>query len=214
MNKYLKDLLRGLWNENPTFRLLIGLCPTLGVTTEAIYGLSMALATTFVLIFSSAIISMLKRVIPDKVRIPAYIIIIATLVTVISLLMQAYLLDLYAALGVFIPLIVVNCIILGRAEAYASKMPVFSSIFDAFVMGLGFTWALTLLGSVRELLGTGKVFGTQIMPDGFTAWGIMSTPPGAFLTLGFLLALVNFIGDKVTKTIAASRQKIADQEVA
>lgn len=210
MNRLSKDLLRGLWNENPTFRLLIGLCPTLGVTTSAFYGLGMALATTFVLICSSALISMLKRVIPGKVRIPAYIIIIATFVTIISFLMQAYLPDLYAALGVFIPLIVVNCIILGRAEAYASKMPVFSSIFDAFVMGLGFTWALTLLGSIRELLGTGKIFGTQLLSDGFTPWAIMSSPPGAFLTLAFLLALVNFISDKVVKSINAARTKPAD----
>ena len=210
MNRLSKDLLRGLWNENPTFRLLIGLCPTLGVTTSASYGLGMALATAFVLICSSALISMLKKVIPEKVRIPAYIIIIATFVTIISFLLQAYLPDLYTALGVFIPLIVVNCIILGRAEAYASKMPVLLSIFDAFAMGLGFTWALTLLGSIRELLGTGKVFGVQILPDGFTPWAIMSSPPGAFLTLGFLLALVNLISDKVAKSISASRPKPTD----
>lgn len=209
-SRLLKDFLRGLWDENPTFRLLIGLCPTLGVTTSAINGLSMALATTVVLVLSSMLISSVKKIIPGKIRIPAYIIMIATLVTTIELFMQAYLPDLHAALGVFIPLIVVNCIILGRAEAYASKMPVIWSGFDALGMGLGFTWALTTLGSIRELLGTGSIFGITILPESFSVLGIMTSPPGAFLTLGFLLALMNLISDKISNAISASRQKPAN----
>lgn len=209
-SRLLKDFLRGLWDENPTFRLLIGLCPTLGVTTSAINGMSMALATTLVLVVSSILISSVKKIIPGKVRIPAYIIIIATFVTIIDLVMQAYLPDIHATLGVFIPLIVVNCIILGRAEAYASKMPVIWAGFDALGMGIGFTWALTLLGGIRELLGTGSVFGVAILPESFSVLGIMTSPPGAFLTLGFLLALMNLISDKISKAVSASRQKPAN----
>lgn len=193
----LKDFFRGLWEENPTFRLLIGLCPTLAVTTSAINGLSMALATTFVIVASSAMISALKNIIPDKVRIPAWVIIIATFVTVVDFVMEAYTPDLHSALGVFIPLIVVNCIVFGRAEAFASKNSVLRSIADGLGMGFGFAWALTLLGSIRELLGSGTIFGFQVMPEGFTTIDIMTSPPGAFITLGFLLAAMNVIGAKL-----------------
>lgn len=209
-SRLLKDFLRGLWDENPVFRLLIGLCPTLGVTTSALNGMSMALATTIVLVFSSILISTVKKIIPGKVRIPAYIIMIATFVTTVDLTMQAYLPDLHASLGVFIPLIVVNCLILGRAEAYASKMPVMWSGFDALGMGIGFTWALTALGGIRELLGTGSIFGIELLPESFSTLAIMTSPPGAFLTLGFLLAFMNLISDGISKAISAMRRKPAN----
>src|SRR5690554_2496241 len=184
MKGILNDLRRGLWSENPTFRIMIGLCPTLAVTTSAINGMSMGLATTFVLVCSSALISLLKNLIPDKVRIPSFIIIIATFVTIVDLFMNALLPDLHRVLGLFIPLIVVNCIVLSRAEAYASKMPVFNSALDGLGMGLGFTWALTLLGAIRELFGAGSLFGRTIISDGAATFGIMALPPGAFITLG------------------------------
>lgn len=209
MTKMVKDFLRGLWDEHPTFRLTIGLCPTLAVTTSAVNGLGMALATTFVLVCSSLLVSMLKKLIPGGVRIPAYIIIIATFSTSVGLLMEAFTPDLHEALGVFIPLIVVNCIILGRAEAYASKMPVIWSGFDALGMGLGFTWGLTLIGSVRELFGSGTIFGKQIMFDGFTPIALLTSPPGAFITVGILLALMNFIGTKISERTNAKRQRTA-----
>ena len=163
MSRIIKDFLRGLWDENPVFRLLIGLCPALAVTTSALNGMAMGLATSFVLISSSTIVSALKKIIPGKVRIPAYIIIIATFVTIVDLYMNALLPDVHRVLGLFIPLIVVNCLVLGRSEAYASKMPVTWSIVDAVGMGIGFTWALTLLGGIRELLGTGQVFGITLL---------------------------------------------------
>ncbi|NMB02231.1 MAG: electron transport complex subunit E [Firmicutes bacterium] len=194
-----KDFVNGLWKENPTFRLMIGLCPTLAVTTSAINGLSMGLATAFVLVCSSALISLLKNVIPGKVRIPAYIIVIATFVTIVDLTMNAYLPDLHGALGLFLPLIVVNCIVLGRAEAYASKNSVLASAFDGLGMGLGFTWALTLLGIIREVLGAGSIFGRNILGDGATTLGIMGLPPGAFITLGILIAVMNMIAAKQKK---------------
>ncbi|HKM43463.1 MAG TPA: electron transport complex subunit E [Limnochordia bacterium] len=189
----LKDFGRGLWAENPTFRLNIGLCPVLAVTTSAINGVSMGLATTFVLICSSALISLLKSLIPDKVRIPAYIIVIATFTTIVDLVMHAYLPDLHSVLGLFIPLIVVNCIVLGRAEAFAAKASVLRSSVDGLGMGLGFTWALGLLGSIRELLGSGSFFGLALVPEGTITLGIMALPPGAFITLGILMAVVNMI---------------------
>lgn len=196
MAKIWTDFLRGLWEENPTFRLLIGLCPTLAVTTSAINGMSMGLATAFVLVCSSALISLLKNLIPDKVRIPAFIIVIATFVTIVDLYMNAYLPDLHQVLGLFIPLIVVNCIVLGRAEAYASKNSVLASAFDGLGMGLGFTWALTLLGAVREILGAGSIFGYSLIPEGTTTLGIMALPPGAFITLGLLIAGMNMIANR------------------
>ncbi len=193
MARLWKNLVNGLWNENPTFRIMIGLCPVLAVTTKAINGIGMGLATTFVLVCSSALVSLLRRVIPDKVRIPAYIIVIATFVTIVDLFMNAYLPDLHQVLGLFIPLIVVNCIVLGRAEAFASKNSLVSSVFDGLGMGLGFTWALTVLGAVREILGSGSLFDKKFLADGATTIGVMSLPPGAFITLGLLMALMNMI---------------------
>lgn len=196
MANLLRDFSQGLWKENPTFRLLIGLCPTLAVTTSAINGMSMGLATAFVLICSSALVSLLKNIIPAKVRIPSYIIVIATFVTIVDLFMNAYLPDIHQVLGLFIPLIVVNCLVLGRAEAYASKRSVIASVFDGLGMGLGFTWALTLLGAIREIFGAGSIFGYPLLKEGTTTLGIMALPPGAFITLGILLAVMNMIADR------------------
>lgn len=195
-----KDFVRGLWADNPTFRLSIGLCPVLAVTVSALNGLSMGLATTLVLICSSALISLLKNLIPAKVRIPAFIIVIATFVTIVDLVMHAYLPDLHSVLGLFIPLIVVNCIVLGRAEAFAAKHSVLRSAVDGIGMGLGFTWALTLLGAIRELLGSGSLFGMALLPEGAVTLGIMSLPPGAFITLGLLIAMMNMITARQKKT--------------
>ena len=191
MNKVLKVLKNGLLDENPTFRLVLGMCPTLAVTTAAVNGIGMGAATTFVLICSNVLISLLKNFIPDKVRIPAFVVIIATFVTVTQQVMQAYLPDLYSALGLYIPLIVVNCIILGRAEAFASKNNPAMSFFDGLGMGLGFTAALTLIGAIRELLGVGTIFGLQIMTGGYNPAIIMILAPGGFMTLGLVLALIN-----------------------
>ena len=191
MNNW-KVFLNGLVKENPTFVLLLGMCPTLGTTSSAINGMSMGLATTFVLICSNIVIALLKNLIPDKVRIPAYIVVIASFVTLLQMLMQAYLPSLYASLGLFIPLIVVNCIILGRAEAFAAKNTAIPSLFDGVGMGLGFTWALTLLGAVRELLGTGAVFGFTLLPSA-TNMLVFVLAPGAFIVLGYLIAIVNKI---------------------
>lgn len=186
----LKILMNGIITENPTFVLLLGMCPTLGTTSSAINGMSMGLATMFVLICSNMVISALKNVIPDMVRIPGYIVVIATFVTVVQMCMEAFIPALYASLGLFIPLIVVNCIVLGRAEAFAAKNGVVASAFDGIGIGLGFTIALTLLGAVRELLGTGKLFNLTIMPEQFGSL-IFVLAPGAFIALGFLIAIVN-----------------------
>ena len=186
----LKVLLNGLLKENPTFVLLLGMCPTLGTTSSAMNGLSMGLATTFVLICSNIVISAVKKLIPDLVRIPAYIVIIATFVTVVQLCMEAYTPALYASLGLYIPLIVVNCIVLGRAESFAAKNGVVASAFDGIGIGLGFTWALALLGGCRELLGSGKLFGVTLMPDEYGSL-IFILAPGAFIVLGYLIAIVN-----------------------
>ena len=186
----LKILMNGIITENPTFVLLLGMCPTLGTTSSAMNGMSMGLATMFVLICSNMVISALKNVIPDMVRIPGYIVVIATFVTVVQMCMEAFIPALYASLGLFIPLIVVNCIVLGRAEAFAAKNGVVASAFDGIGIGLGFTIALTLLGAVRELLGTGKLFNLTIMPEQFGSL-IFVLAPGAFITLGFLIAIVN-----------------------
>lgn len=192
-----KDIIKnGLIKENPTWVLVLGMCPTLATTTSAINGLSMGLATTFVLMMSNIVISLLKSVIPDKVRIPAFIVIIATFVTIVQMVMQAYLPDLYDSLGLFIALIVVNCIVLGRAEAFASKNTVGQSFVDGLFMGLGFTWALTLVGMVRELLGAGKFFGITLMDGGMI---MMILPPGGFLALGLLMAWINHIRRKSVK---------------
>lgn len=180
---------RGLLRNNPVFVLLLGMCPTLGVTTSAINGMGMGLATTFVLVMSNVVISLVKNVIPDKVRIPAFIVIIASFVTVVDLVMAGFAPALHEQLGIFIPLIVVNCIVLGRAEAFASKNTVFSSIFDGLGMGLGFAFALTLLGSIREILGSGAFFGMKFIQGDAILLFVLA--PGAFIALGYLIALIN-----------------------
>lgn len=190
MNNNLQTFTRGLIKENPILVLLLGCCPTLATTTSAINGMSMGLATTFVLIMSNLVISLLKGFIPDKVRIPCFIVVIASFVTIVQLVMQAYVPDIYETLGLFIPLIVVNCIVLGRAEAFASKNSVWPSILDGAGMGLGFTLALTVLGCVRELLGSGSMFGLHILPETANIL-LFILPPGAFIALGFMIAIVN-----------------------
>ncbi|BAR52676.1 electron transport complex, RnfABCDGE type, E subunit [Tannerella forsythia KS16] len=188
--KYLKIIKNGIIAENPTFVLLLGMCPTLATTSSAVNGMSMGLATTFVLICSNIVISAIKKLIPDEVRIPAYIVVIASFVTILQMCMQAFLPDLYKSLGLFIPLIVVNCIVLGRAESFASKNGILSSGFDGIGIGLGFTIALTLLGICRELLGTGKMFALSVFPEQYGAL-LFVLAPGAFIALGYLIALVN-----------------------
>ncbi len=180
----------GIIKENPIFVLLLGMCPTLGTTSSALNGMSMGLATTAVLVFSNMIISLLKNCIPNMVRIPSFIVIIASLVTVLQMLIKAYAPELDASLGLFIPLIVVNCIILGRAEAFAAKNGPIDSLFDGLGIGLGFTLALTLLGGVRELLGTGRIFSFDLFPEQYGAL-IFVLAPGAFIALGYLIAIVN-----------------------
>lgn len=188
----LSNLTNGLFKENPTFVLLLGMCPTLGVTTSAINGMGMGLATAFVLIMSNLVISLVSHVIPDKIRIPSFIVIIAAFVTIVDMSMAAYLPALHAALGLFIPLIVVNCIVLGRAEAFASKNKALPSILDGMGMGLGFTMSLTILGSIRELLGSGKIFNLPIYNENYGML-IFVLAPGAFLALGYLIAAINKI---------------------
>jgi len=190
---YLKLLTDPLIKGNPVFVLLLGLCPTLGVTNSAINGFAMGMATLVVLACSNVIISAIKSLIPAKVRIPAYIIVIATLVTIVQMLMQGYLPSLYAVLGLFLPLIVVNCIILGRAESFASKNGVFASLLDGIGNGLGFTLALTVLGAIREMLGNGSLFGLQLTPPTYQPALIFILAPGAFITIGFIIAFQNFI---------------------
>ena len=190
MNKALKTLTNGILRENPTFALVLGMCPTLATTTSAINGMSMGLATTAVLICSNIVISLLKNLIPDKVRIPAFIVVIASFVTMVQLLVQAYLPAIYDALGLFIPLIVVNCIVLGRAEAFAAKNNVGLSALDGIGMGIGFTLALTILGAIRELLGTGKIFDFVIFPENYGML-VFVLAPGAFIALAYVMALVN-----------------------
>lgn len=190
MNKYTKTLINGIIKENPTFVLLLGMCPTLATTSSGINGMSMGLATTFVLICSNLVISLLKKLIPDAVRIPAFIVVIASFVTVLQLLIKAYLPALNQSLGIFIPLIVVNCIVLGRAESVASKSNPILSILDGISIGIGFTLALTVLGSLRELLGSGKIFNMVVFPDSYGAL-LFVLAPGAFIVLGALIALFN-----------------------
>lgn len=192
-NSIMERLVNGLIKENPTFVLMLGMCPTLAVTTSAVNGLGMGLTTMVVLALSNLFISLLRRIIPDRVRIPAFIVIIASFVTVAELLLKAFIPFLYSALGLYIPLIVVNCIILGRAEAYASKNGVISSLFDGVGMGLGFTFALTVIGAVRELLGAGEVFGFHIMPQSYVPCSIFVLAPGAFFVLACLTAIQNKI---------------------
>ena len=193
--KGLKVLLNGIIQENPIFVLLLGMCPTLGTTSSAINGFSMGLATTFVLVCSNVTISLFKNLIPNQVRIPAFIVLIATFVTIIQLSMEAYFPALYESLGLFIPLIVVNCVVLGRAEAFASKNNIFLSMMDGLGMGLGFTLALSLLGMLRELLGTGKLFGAVIYPENFGSL-LFILAPGGFIVLGYLIAIINKLKTK------------------
>ncbi len=195
MNQW-KNFSKGFIKENAVFALFLGLCPTLGVTTSAINGLGMGLATTFVLVMSNLVVSLVKNVIPDKVRIPAFIVIIASFVTVVELVMKGYVPSLFDALGLFIPLIVVNCLVLGRAEAFASKNTIWSSLVDGAGMGLGFTMALTVLGAVRELLGSGAFFGLKLISgDGLL---LFILPPGAFIALGYLIVLANMLKEKTS----------------
>ena len=185
--------LNGIFDENPTFRLVLGMCPTLAITYQASNGIGMGLATTFVLVFSNLVISLMRNMIPEKIRIPAFIIIIATFVTIVEMVMHAFLPELYDTLGVFISLIVVNCIIFARAEAFAFKNPPLESAVDGLGMGLGFTFAITIVASIRELLGSGTVFGRQLMPPGYEPMAFVVSPAGGFVVLGLTLAVVNFI---------------------
>ena len=190
------DFIKGLWKENPVFRLVLGMCPTLAVTTAAINGIAMGLATTFVLICSNLVVSLIRNLIPSRVRLPAFIVVIASFVTIVDLVMAGFFFQLHKALGVFIPLIVVNCVILGRAEAFASKNPVSHSLADAVGMGIGFTLSLTVLGGIREVLGNGTLFSIPLMGETFLPFLVMVLPPGAFIALGFLLAAMNRIGER------------------
>ena len=206
MNKCTERLMNGLVKENPTSVLMLGMCPTLAVTTSAINGIGMGLSTTAVLIMSNMMISMLRKIIPDSVRMPAFIVIVASFVTIVDFLMEGFVPSLYDSLGLYIPLIVVNCIILGRAESYASKNPVIPSIFDGIGMGLGFTVGLTSIGIVRELIGSGKIFNMQILPDSYEPFTIFILAPGAFFVLACLVALQN----KVKNNLARKGKKVPE----
>ena len=198
MNPF-KIIKNGIIDENPTFIQVVGMCPTLAVTTSMINGIGMGLSTTAVLICSNLVISLIRKFVPDEVRIPCFVVVIASFVTIIQMLLQAYLPSLNASLGVFIPLIVVNCIILARAEAFACKNNPIASIFDGIGMGLGFTMALTLIGTVRELLGSGSLLGVTVLPEAFPRTILMILPPGAFCTLAFLIAGFNALRNKAKK---------------
>ena len=205
MNKAGERLYNGIIKENPTLVLMLGMCPTLAVTTSAINGLGMGLTTTVVLALSNAIIALLRKIIPDKVRIPAFIVIIASFVTIVELLLEGFIPSLYSALGLYIPLIVVNCIILGRAESYAYKNPVIPSFFDGVGMGLGFTCSLTIIGLVREIIGAGEAFGFHVMPDSYIPVSIFVMAPGAFFVLAILVAIQNKVkieGEKKGKDMS------------
>ena len=199
MNNCGERLKNGIITENPIFVLMLGMCPTLAVTTSAINGIGMGLSTTVVLVMSNMLISMLRKVIPDSVRMPAFIVVVASFVTIVQFLMEGFTPSLYDSLGIYIPLIVVNCIILGRAESYASKNPVLPSIFDGLGMGLGFTVALTILGAFRELLGAGQIFGMQVMPSAYEPITIFILAPGAFFVLACLVAIQNKVKSKKPK---------------
>lgn len=201
--------LNGLIWENPTFVLMLGMCPTLGITTLAMNGIGMGLATTFVLVCANLFISLLRNIIPDKVRIPAFIVIIASFVTMLEMIMKAYLPALSESLGMYIPLIVVNCIILARAEAFAFKNGPILSIADGLGMGLGFTCAITILAMIREVLGSGTVFGMQVMPESYVNFGIFTQPAGGFITLGILLIVVNAIRDGISAYAAKKKEELA-----
>ncbi len=205
MNKAGERLINGLIKENPTFVLMLGMCPTLAVTTSAMNGLGMGLTTMVVLALSNMMISLLRNIIPEKVRIPAFIVVIAAFVTIVELLLEGFIPSLYDALGIYIPLIVVNCIILGRAEAYASKNGVILSLFDGIGMGLGFSFALTCIGAIRELLGVGEIFGVRLMPASYVPFSIFVLAPGAFFVLAALTAIQNAVkirGEKKGKDMS------------
>lgn len=206
---FLQVFVNGLITENPIFTLMLGMCPTLAITTAASNGIGMGLATTFVLVCSNLFISLLRKVIPDKVRIPAFIVVIASFVTILEMLLKAYIPALSESLGMYIPLIVVNCIIFARAEAFAFKNGPVLSLADGLGMGLGFTAAITILSAIRELFGNGTIFGAQIMPEAYQPMGIMLNVPGGFVTLGLLLALVNAIKNLAAKRAAAKKEELA-----
>ncbi|MEE8423569.1 MAG: electron transport complex subunit E [Thermodesulfobacteriota bacterium] len=191
-----QECVKGMWDNNPVTKQLLGLCPVLAVTNTAMNGLAMGLATLFVVVSASTFVSIIKRLIPKQVRIASYIVIIATFVTIVDLFLKAMIPSMSKALGPYVPLIIVNCLILGRSESFASKNPVYLSFLDAFGMGIGFTWALVLLGVVREFLGFGSIFSLQIFGEWFTPWIIMILPGGAFLTLGVMIAVINHISYK------------------
>ena len=208
MNKCRERLFNGLIKENPTFVLMLGMCPTLAVTTSAINGIGMGLSTTVVLVLSNMLISMLRKIIPDSVRMPAFIVVVASFVTIVQFLLEGFVPSLYDSLGLYIPLIVVNCIILGRAESYASKNPVLPSVFDGIGMGLGFTVGLTAIGIVRELIGSGKIFNMQVLPDSYEPITIFILAPGAFFVLAGLTALQNKVKNRAKK----QEKSVADNE--
>lgn len=210
-NKKLGSIfMNGIFNENPTFRLVLGMCPTLAISTAVSQGIGMGLATTFVLVFSNLVISLLRNIIPEKVRIPAFVVVIATFVTIVDLLMKAYVPALSQSLGLYIPLIVVNCIIFARAESYAFKNPPLASLMDGIGMGVGFTLALMLLSAVREVLGSGTFLGVQVMPAAYHPMTIIIRPPGGFIMLGILLLLVN----AAAKALEKRKQVKAKEEIA
>lgn len=208
MNKCIERIYNGLIKENPTFVLMLGMCPTLAVTTSAINGLGMGLSTTVVLVMSNMLISMLRKIIPDSVRVPAFIVVVASFVTIVQFLMEGFVPSLYASLGIYIPLIVVNCIILGRAESYASKNPILPSVFDGIGMGLGFSVALTIIGAVRELIGAGQLFGVTVMPSSYQPITIFILAPGAFFVLAVLTAIQNKV--KLNAAKKGRRSKIEE----
>ena len=210
MNKCLERLYNGLIKENPTFVLMLGICPTLAVTTSAMNGLGMGLTTTVVLVMSNLLISLLRKIIPDSVRMPAFIVVVASFVTIVQFLLEGFIPSLYKSLGLYIPLIVVNCIILGRAESYASKNPVMPSIFDGVGMGLGFTVGLTSIGIVREIIGAGQIFGLQIMPKSYEPVTIFILAPGAFFVLAGLTALQNKVKIEASKRGKKAETKTCD----
>lgn len=205
MKKYGKIFMNGIIDENPTFRMVLGMCPTLAITTAASNGIGMGLAVTFVLIFSNLVISLLRKAIPDQIRIPAFIVVIATFVTIVQLIIKAFLPALDASLGVFIPLIVVNCIVLGRAEAFASKNSVAASAVDGICQGIGYTVVLLILSAFRELLGAGTLLGIQVMPSSYVPAGMLTLPVGGFLCLGTLIAIMQW-------ALARSEKKNAEKK--
>ncbi len=214
----LREFTKGLWEINPTFKQILGMCPTLAVTVSAINGIAMALATTFVLVFSSLLISIVRKWIPNQVRIASYIVIIATFVTIVDLVMKAQFVELSKALGPFIPLIVVNCIILGRAEAFASKNNPLRSVLDALGNGVGFLISLFVLGSIREIIGSRTILGYQVLPNGFEPWLIMILPAGAFLTLGLMMGFANLYIERKKNlerdSLIAQYRRVGKEEIA